>query len=65
MTDTEFYTNAQLLVLCWLMLVIAWVLWGGSMWQRDDHILGPSLFVAVVGAYMVGPIIIIIIKANT
>ncbi|MCP3675687.1 MAG: hypothetical protein GY829_14625 [Gammaproteobacteria bacterium] len=62
MTDTEFYTNAQLLVLCWLMLVIAWVFWGASMWQRHDHILGPTLFVAGFGAYMVGAIILIIIK---
>ncbi len=65
MPDTEFYMNVPLIPLCWLMLVIAWVFWGAAMWQRHDHILGPTLFVTGFGAYMVGAIILIIIKAST
>ncbi len=64
MTDMEFYMNTPI-AWCWFLLVTAWVFWGASMWQRYDHILGPTLFVAGFGAYMVGAIILIIIKAST
>ncbi len=62
MTDTEFYMNVPLIPLCWLMLVIAWVFWGASMWQRHNRVLEPALFAVGCGAYLVAVVILAAIK---
>ncbi len=67
MTDMEFYMNTPI-AWCWFLLVTAQMLWCVSWWQRHDRVLGTTLFVTGVGAYLVSAIwfiVLAIIKAST